>query len=250
MDLTPRVLFVIAFMMVSTYTCNAIVFPEDTTDYLNNQGGYRSFEPTLWSFPEWLDFVFDIMYQELLNDVTPDTYIRRSSIVTREYIAESYRDSITGWGSWDRNKNGIFEEYGYIWQTPTGSWNTNPINAGVRWYNSEWVQGQGFLEWAFGETRASRIEDEYTIYVQAYNGEHSGSLIDTITLFLGNLWDGFAQLIKLLTFTNIPNCPMWIVGLLNVFFIPMWIVLIVGIAPYVSDLIKAISSFIESFTPW
>lgn len=238
-------------MMVATYTCNAIVFPEDETDYMGESGHFLTFEPTLWSFPEWLDLVFDCMYQEIYNNAKPDTFIRRSSLRTRLYIAEHYDESINIWHP-DKKEHGIFEEFGYTWESPTekGGWNINPIGAGLRWYNSDWVQGQGVIEWLFGETRASKIEDEYTIYVQAYNGEHSGSLIDTITLFLGNLWEGFTQLMKLLTFTNIPNCPMWIVGILNIFFIPMWIVLVIGIAPYVSNLIKAIASFIESFTPW
>jgi len=249
MELTPKVLFVIAFIMVSTYSCNAIIFPEDSNDYLNNYSNFNLIAETEASFQQWLDYNLDFAFRHLFYD--DDVHQVSYNLRTYQYIEEHYLDSITGWNK-GKNTYGIFETYGYTWQIPDGSWNTNPSGSGWKWYNSEWVQGQGVPEYVFRTTRAKLIEKEYHFYLQDIGAEDKpeGNIIDTIRTLLGNLWDGFTQLLRLLTFTNIPNMPIWIVGILNIFFIPMWIVLIIGITPYVSNLIKALASFIESFKPW
>lgn len=234
--------------MVATYTCNAIVFPDDNTDYLNNYTKFNEFCGIDWSFSDWLDFNMDYAYQRIFYD--GDVTNRPSySQLTYNYIKENYDDSMMGW---DKSGYGVFEDCGYTYPAIGGGWNINPDGSGMKWYNSDWVQGQGVLEWLFSTTRAKRIEEDYHLYLQKIGAEDKpeGNLLDTITTLLSNLWDGFTQLVRLLTFTNIPNCPAWIVGLLNIFFIPMWIVLIIGIVPYVNDMIKTIASFIESFTPW
>jgi hypothetical protein len=148
---------------------------------------------------------------------------------------------------WDKSHQGIFDTYDYKTE-----------GAGWRWYNSDWVQSKGVLEFLVGLftqsdlTKASRINDDYHVYLQGIGVEDKpeGNLMDTISILLTNVWEGFTQLVRLLTFTNIPNCPLWVTGMLNVFFIPMWIVLMVGIAPYTMKMIKTISSFIEAWKPW
>lgn len=248
MELTPKVLFVIALMMVATYSCNAIIFPEDNTDYLNDYDKFGSIAGTEYSLQGWIDMNFELAYLHIFEDIKIDNRLVYS-LRTFQYIEDDYKQSM--WG-WDKSGYGIFETYGYIYKNPTGGWDTNPSGAGWKWLNGEYAQGQGIPEYFMGKTRAELIKEEYHAYMQDIGAEEKpeGNLIDTISEFLGNLWDGFTQLMRLLTFTNIPNCPSWIVGILNIFFIPMWIVLIIGIAPYVSEMIKTISSFIESFTPW
>lgn len=223
--------------MIATYTCSAIIFPEDSFDYLGNYDRFGGVQGAEVTFSVWLDLNFELAYQHIFNGVQIDNR-RVYSILTYNYINDHYKESSTGWiGS----ELGIFDTYIH-----------NSEGAGWRWYNSEWVQGQGFFEWILGETRAERINNDYHVYLQNIGVEDKpqGGLIDTITTLLTNVWEGFTQLLRLLTFTNIPNMPLWVLGLLNVFFIPMWIVLIIGIAPYVIEIIKAISSFIESWTPW
>ena len=248
--LTPKVLFIISLMMVATYTCNAIVFPDDTSDYLNSYSDFHEIVGGDHTFNKWIDYNFDMAYRNIIMD-NEISHFTAYSLITFMYIKENYLESINVWKP-DMKKYGIFEEFGYTWENPTGGYDTNINGAGMQWFNSDWVQGQGALEWLFGTTRGTRIEEDYHVYLQKVGVEDKpeGNLIDTIQVLLTNLWEGFTQLIRLLTFTNIPNCPMWIIGLLNVFFIPMWIVLIIGIVPYVSDMIKTIASFIESFTPW
>lgn len=223
--------------MVATYTCSAIIFPEDTTDYLTSYNRFGNLQNQEVSFMVWLDFNFDLAYQHIFNDIQIDNRVVYS-VLTYNYINDNYKESSTGWSGTDL---GIFETY-----------IINPEGAGWNWYNTDWVQGQGFFEWFFGETRAERINNDYHVYLQDIGVEEKpqGNLIDTISELLANVWEGFTQLMRLLTFTNVPNIPMWVLGLLNVFFIPMWIVLVVGIAPYVIKIIHAISSFIESWTPW
>lgn len=239
MELTPRILFIIAIIMVGTYTCNTIIFPEDTSNYMDNYSQFGGFSGKEITFSVWLDLNFDLAYQHIFNGVQIDNRISYSAI-TYTYIKANYQDSMIGW---DKSHQGIFDTFDYRTE-----------NAGYRWYNSEWVQETPFfsMETLFGTTKADRIEDDYHVYLQNIGVEEKpqGNLIDTISTLLTEVWNGFTQLLRLLTFTNIPNMPLWVLTILNVFFIPMWIVLAIGIAPYVIKIIEAISSFIESWTPW
>ena len=233
-------IFIISIIMVSTYSCNAIIFPDDTTDYLGKYDNFGGITGTDWSFSVWLDINFNLAYQKIINGVSIDT-INTYSAITYSYIKQHYDDSMMGW---DKSHQGIFDTYDYRTE-----------GAGWRWWNSDWVQSKGLLEiitfWD-DSTKAERIKDDYHTYRQNIGAEDKpeGNLIDTISTLLIEVWQGFTQLVRLLTFTNIPNMPIWVLGILNVFFIPMWIVLSIGIAPYVIKMIEAISSFIESWTPW
>lgn len=237
-ELTPALIFTIGIIMIATYTCSAIIFPDDPTDYMDSYDRYGGQIYEEISFMEWLDAQFiSLAYQHIINDV-PISDRMLYNARTYNYINDHYKESVAGWG---KTPEGIFDTY-----------DVHTQGAGWRWYSSKWVQSAGFFELIFGETRADKIEDEYHIYLQNIGVENKpeGNLIDTISELLGNVWQGFTQLLRLLTFTNIPNMPLWVIGLLNIFFIPMWIVLIVGITPYVIEIIKAISSFIDSWTPW
>jgi len=222
--------------MVATYTCNAVIFPEDSTDYLGNYDRYYGMGGEV-TFSVWIDMNFDLAYQHIFDGLEISNR-RVFSSVTYWYIFENYKESRSGWLAPEK---GMFDTYG-----------AGTEGAGWRWYNGDWAQGQGIWEMIGGVTRADNIEDEYHVYLQNIGVEDKpkGNLIDTISEFLTNIWEGFTQLIRLLTFTNIPNMPLWVLGILNIFFIPMWIVLIVGIAPYVMDIIRTISGFIEAWKPW
>lgn len=223
--------------MVATYTCSAIIFPEDDSDYINRYDRFSGVQHQEVTFSLWLDINFHLAYQHIFHGIDIDQGIFYS-VRTYNYINDHYKESVSGWNTLPE---GIFDIY-----------DLNTDGSGWRWYNSDWVQGQGFFEWIFWETRADKIEDDYHVYLQDIGVEEKpqGNIIDTITDLLVNMWEGFTQLLRLLTFTNIPNMPLWVLGILNIFFIPMWIVLIIGIAPYVMNIIKTISSFIESWTPW
>lgn len=231
-------IFIIGIIMIGTYTCNAIIFPEDTTDYMNSYDRFGNLKHQEVSLIVWLDLNFELAYQHIFNNVQINNRIVYS-VLTYNYINEHYKESMSGWNTLPQ---GIFDTYGVHISE----------GAGWRWYNSDWVQGQGLFEWIFGETRADRINNDYHKYLQDIGVEEKpqGNLIDTITELLANVWEGFTQLLRLLTFTNVPNMPIWVMGILAIFFIPMWIVLIIGITPYVIKIIEAISSFVESWTPW
>lgn len=233
-------ILIIAIIMTATYTCNAIIYPDDTTNYLSNYDQFGGIQGKEISFQVWLDLNFYNAYLHIFNGVEIKNKVS-FSLVTYEYIDSHYKDSMSGWG--EKLPQGIFDEFEH-----------NKENAGWRWYNSDWVQTTPFLslENLLGTTKTERITDDYHKYLQDIGVEEKpqGNLLDTITLLLTNVWEGFTQLVRLLTFTNIPNLPLWVLGLLNVFFIPMWIVLIIGIAPFVMDIIKTISSIIEPWIPW
>ena len=233
-------IFIICVIMISTYTCNAIIFPEDETDYLGNYDKFGGLTGKEITFSVWLDINFDLAYQRIFNGVQIDNRISYSAI-TYSYIKDNYRDSMMGW---DKSHQGIFDTFDYRTE-----------NAGWKWYNSDWVQSKGFLEiitfWD-DSTKADRIKNDYHVYLQNIGVEDKpqGNIIDTILTLLVHVWNGFTQFLRLLTFTNVPNMPLWVLGILNIFFISMWIVLAIGIAPYVTKMIEALSSFIESFKPW
>lgn len=235
-ELTPKLIFTIGIIMIATYTCSAIIFPDDATDYMNTYNRYDGVAGEV-SFSVWIDMNFDLAYQHIFDGLEISNR-RVFSSVTYWYIFENYKESSSGWLAPER---GMFDTYV-----------AGTEGAGWRWFNGDWVQGAGIWELIEGVTRAENIDDEYHIYLQNIGVEDKpkGNLIDTISDFLTNIWEGFTQLLRLLTFTNIPNMPLWVLGLLNIFFIPMWIVLIVGIAPYVMEIIKTISSFIEAWKPW
>ena len=226
-------------MMIATYSCNAVIFPEDSTNYMDNYDKFGGITGTDWSFDVWLDINFDHAYQKIFNgvDFSKSTVY---SVITMTYINQHYTDSMLGW---DKSHQGIFDTYDYTTE-----------GAGKRWYNSDWVQVTPFfsLEHLFGTSKAQRINEDYHKYLQDIGVEDrpEGNLFETIGVLLTNVWQGFTQLVRLLTFTNIPNMPLWVLGILNVFFIPMWIVLIIGIAPYVMTMIKTLSSIVEPWIPW
>ena len=232
-DIPARMILAVAFIMVVTYTVSGLVY----ADYDNPYDQHFHNFPTSYlvmDFPTWIQVQYLMAHARQVNgeDISEQPFF---NLRTVQYIEDDYKDSMMGW---DKSHNGIFDEFG----TRAG--------AGLLWFNSDYPQGQGFMEWAFGDTRAELIENEYDDYKLEVTGEDKGDLIQAIAEFLGSVWNGFVQFVKVLSFTNIPNVPPFMYVILGIFFIPMWIILIVGLAPYVADFIRAIASFIDSIKPW
>lgn len=218
--------------MMGTYFCSAIIFPDDPTDYMEN---YKKTGIDDIPFETWLHINFYQARQHIIDGIQIENQLAYSGL-TYEFI---YTDYLRLGGGWESEN--LFDIYDY-----------ETISGAMNWYQSAWVQGQGIFEWLAGSTRAERIDDEYFDYRVKIGVEEApeGNIIDQIMSLLTNIWEGLTQFLRLITFQNVPNMPLWVGGILAVFFVPMWIVLIVGLTPYVTDMIRAIASFIQSLVPW
>ena len=92
--------------MIGTYSANAIIFPEDESNYMDNYSQFGGFSGNDISFSIWLDLNFDLAYQHIFNGVQIDNRISYSAI-TYGYINDNYKDSMIGW---DKSHQGIFED--------------------------------------------------------------------------------------------------------------------------------------------
>lgn len=238
-----KALCVIAIMMIATYTFTGVIYPDEKdNEYSKILIGFNlspEMTPLLMDFPTWIQIQYMMGYDKVVwgNNVEDYPYYHH---ITVRYVEWHYQED-----------NKIFEKFG-----------TN-INSGLAWFNSDWMQETGVLEWFLGGLGAS---SRGTFVLQGYNHYHADvtkileegekikegkkSLLDIIWDFVGSIVNGFVALMKILTFTNIPNAPLWLVGILNIVFIPMWIYLVVGIAPYVARLIEAGAKFLDALIPF
>lgn len=239
--LSGKALFVLAIMMVATYTFTGIIYPEsEDSEYsqiLTQFNLSPDTIPLMMDFPMWIQIQYIMAHDKIMydTDVSDNPYYDHETV---RYVEWNYKED-----------NEIFERYG------------TSYNSGLSWYNSDWVQTGGLFEFifGFGISRAKAIENYYNYYVDKVTkvleeneqiDEGKKTLLGIIWDFIGSLVNGFINLMKLLTFTNIPNTPLWLVGILNIVFIPLWFVLVVGIAPYVAKLIEAGAKFLDALIPF
>lgn len=229
MHVPISVFAVVAFIMIFTYTAVAIIYPED--EPWTEQHGYGYTRSQDISFNEWLDYQFACAWNILVRDDNNCESQPMWSVVMFNYVKEDYQNSVIGWGY---TGEGIFDEFQIVERGGRG--------CGLSWFNSDFPNGQGLLEWLFGTTPAERIREDYDDWMGIEDDE--AGFWDAVMQFFGALGGGFIQLIRLLTFSTIPHIPTYMYVILNIFFIPMWIILMMGIAPVVAKFIEAIGNVI------
>jgi hypothetical protein len=79
--------------------------------------------------------------------------------------------------------------------------------------------------------------------------ENQDGLWEQITSGLGTLWEGMVKGLKILTF-QIPNIPTGIMVFLNLVFQPLNFALLLGLYPYIKDLVTAIAHLINAIIPF
>lgn len=222
---------IVAFIMIFTYTAVAIIYPEDG-DIEYGTYSYGSLRTQNISFDKWIDYQFACAWNILVRNDVKCKEQGMWNLATYLYIKEDYDWSVVGFGD---QGDGIFDEFQIV--------ELGGIGCGIAWYNSDFTSGQGFLEWLFGTTPGEKIKDEYNDWMGTSTNDPQG-FWDAIVQFFGALGNGFIQLSRLLTFSTIPHIPLFMHVILNIFFIPMWIILVIGIAPVVAHFISALGGVI------
>jgi len=107
-----------------------------------------------------------------------------------------------------------------------------------------------------------RIMDQYEIYL-SMNGyelkdgavqKKATNFIDDARMFFGKIGEAIGKFFELLTFSikdhygaNIIPAPvMWVI---NIFFLPLWIILVIEALPIVVAIVHAIGALLDSVTP-
>ena len=107
-----------------------------------------------------------------------------------------------------------------------------------------------------------RIMDQYEIYL-SMNGyelkdgavkKKATNFIDDALMFFGKIGEAIGKFFELLTFSikdhygaNIIPAPvMWVI---NIFFLPLWIILVIEALPIVVAIVHAIGALLDSVTP-
>ena len=81
--------------MIATYTCSAIIFPDDPNDYLYNYDRFAGVQGREVSFNVWIDMNFDLAYQHIFDGLEISNR-RVFSSITYWYIFENYKESSSG----------------------------------------------------------------------------------------------------------------------------------------------------------
>ena len=243
-EVSGKQVFIIAVMMIATYTFTGIIYP-DTVDnnysqVLTSWNLNPEIVPFFMDFPTWIQIQFMMGYEQIVNDmnVKDSPYYNKHTV---KYVTWNYQED-----------NTIFDKFEQ----------SNFDGAGLEWWNSNWVQGMGVIEFifGFGTTRANAIKEYYNHYakqVREILGEQEDeptdtekNLLELLFEFLGSIISGFVNFLKILSFTGIPNAPLWLVGVLNCIFIPLWILLVIGLSPYVAKLLEAGAKLLDALIPF
>jgi len=238
--ITGKMLFLVSIMMISTFTFTGIIYTE--TEEGRHAELLASFNlspnevPTIMDFPTWLQLQYIMAYNKIINGVNPEN-APYYHIYTVRAVEWNYQEDDT-----------IFDKYGI------------GVNSGMAWYNSPWTKGVGWIELLGGVgTRQAWADGGYDSYIGRIQEllededileQGEKNILELIWEFFASIGNGFISLVKILTFTNIPNAPIWLIPTLNIIFIPMWIVLVVGISPYASKLLEALAKVLDAITPF
>lgn len=240
----PISIFAIAcFIMLFTYTATAIYYPEDEGAYTQNLEEVFSFNPIyeLMTFEQWINMHYTIAEEAILEDLPYDAVpkffkdmpdyelmiIHQTNI--RAFIKNDYRFE-TGHNLFEIYKNGF-------------DW----------WKNSPYLDAS-FWDFPHSSKRKRIREDWYNEYLKMKGYEEIGTngtlakyekgFIDQAKEFVGMLGNGVGGLLDIISFNNIPHTTGVLKSSLQFIFVWLWLILIIGILPVVSEVIKAIGSVI------
>lgn len=212
---------IIAFIMVFTYTATGLLY-----DDYNNEG-YSSdyiYSGEHMSFAEWLNLQWSYTYRVR---VLGENYY--------EILDEPFANSHTiDW---------IYVDYGFH-------------NDLFEMYSSgfDWFEHTDLLDDVIGLKRES-IRDDYQDYLNSIGfvendnvTQHKG-MIESIGDFFGAIPSAVGKIYDVMSF-NIPKMPSDLRIVLNLVFIPMWIILTIGIAPLIIKAIQAVATFVDAIVPF
>lgn len=230
---SPKVFLCLLLFMVITYTSVNILYPEDDTEYMQSNYNYSSYNFTAFSLAQWMDSQWILSYEIIVNGNTENLHVPILSHYVYKQIYADYKSTmITSSSDYPLS---IFSEFG-VWE-----------GAGYQWYLSDFCQQK---DWGGATTKRDNIREEYLNYKNSIDGNEESNMLDAVFEFFGVIGQGFIQMMKVMTFTNIPHFPPAMTFILNIFFMPMWGYIAISIAPYVSDFMKAIGQLIDAIVPF
>lgn len=220
---------IVAFIMVFSYVATAILYGDysligdERAEFTSPESFAEWFNPKFNVYLQWFEEEYDDKSQQnLINFITFD---KNEWDISTQLWMILYRER------WE-----IYAHY-------------NEVDKGDEFYeylktSNNWEQKQN----------AKYIATSYNYYLNSFGLELVEGDIDKhktatknlwqqITEFLGKIPEGFAQFVKILTF-SLPNMPANMDLVLKCIFFPLWIILMIGILPLVVDIIKAIGEII------
>lgn len=228
----------IAFIMIFTYTAESIVFfglSDDNYSYEANIRKYDNFftqSQKILSKEGFLNNGYIVSKDQVLNSTFWHVYHLPAG-------SSSYIIDFVGFiGQYHDKNNNLFIDY----KTGTEMYNSLPVDLAL-----------------FQVLEKSNFDSLYNSYLKTNGLEYDKTTGGLITFkkdlfssaidFLGKIPDMFAKIVDLFTFnikspSGVNAFPAEMTIILNIFFIPMWIVLSIEILPLIAKIIESIGSLI------
>jgi hypothetical protein len=220
MYVNTKLIGAIAFIMVFTYSAEAIVFGDTSEiDKVTTETDFGS----LMSKETYFNTMYTWSIAVFLNN-------------TKNYITHFPSDATTEQKRFYFTLS-IIPNIFYNYKTGVDVYNALPLKTG------------GILS-----VQKSQMDELYTAYTlsKGYNPDgtvRQQTVFQAALEFLGRIPEAFGKFIEILTF-NIKNqdgdnaFPIEVVFVLNLFFIPMWIILSIELLPILAKIIEAIGALI------
>lgn len=212
-----KLLGMVAFIMVFTYTATGILYDDYESETYASDYMYSG---EVMSFNEWLNLQWSYAYRE---------YVLLELDVNEELF---YNGHTISW---------IYADYHF---------HPNLFTT----YNSgyDWFEHTPLLDhWPF-DLKREGIRDDYQDYLTSIGYEEDTAdkdMVDVIADFFYAIPTAIGKIYDVMSF-NIPKMPNNIRFILNLFFIPLWVILTIGIAPLVISALQAVASFVDAIIPF
>lgn len=227
-----------AFIMIVTYAVSGVLYAEEEEyDYMEQYEDYLPDYETVMTFEQWINFYYDIARDKVLEGKQFEFFSEEG---TTPFLL-THQELIT---------NRVSIDYNYF----TGHDLFNLYPTGFKWWSHS-----HYLDATWLTNRRNQIkEDFYRDYLHelGYDFEdteegitltvYQRGFLEIATEFLGSLPQGFGRMVDLVTFNHIPHTEGTLKEVLQVIFIPLWIILMIGIAPIVAKFINAIGNLIPT----
>lgn len=219
MNISLKLFGAVAFIMIFTYTATAIIY--DDYSYIDS---YEDIDSTymqndvILTFEQWLNKQYDYAYNIHFGTISSMNY----------YSNIDYDDDVVSLML-------IYVEF-------------NIYNNGYDWFLHSPIIDDIVIQ-TFPFTIENICNSHYEDYLDSFDVDSDDmGMIDSIMAFLGSIPESFNTFLDIMTF-NIPNINGNVRMILNIFMIPLWLIMIIGIAPFVISAIEAIGRVLDAMTP-
>lgn len=225
--ISTKLIGIIAFIMIFTYTAEGIILL-DSSDLEKAQTG--SFKQAYLDFNDWIDTSFTYERDVILNH----TYYQDWTTTSRfHFIILSSANKFTGT---DFDYQDRYRAFFDFYKTGVSFWERGGLTQNAK----------------------KEIKEDYRRYLKDFGWDldeygtlktYQKNFVENAIDFLAKVPEAFGKIVDLLTFnikdsygaTIIPAGAMFF---LNIFFMPMWILLTIEALPLIAKIIEAIGSLI------